>query len=302
MPMQSVGGTKTDRRGTVGSPHWAVSQNEAHQSRMHSRSVATPKDLGRDARANAEVCTGENATGHNAQMTNLQGRTPKSQQRRVMGRAKRRQQGAEAARLGAAQQLGNASASGPGGSGAGGGAGAMANAASGSTAAECIDAWRQAAMERMRQKGLEKYGKDYDKTKQAANQSVTDAQNRLNGMSTATDAQRDAVLARQGRNPATATQPELDAARRTATELNNRGVDPTTAASGQVWAANHAARTNYNNAQRDLTEAQQEVRNVDCLNAQFRSLCSPPPPPPPSPGGFTPPSPVSFPDLTGLYP
>lgn len=273
MPMQSHGGAIGSNRNTIGSPHWAVSQNEAAQrgDPANTNRPLTQAEMSSQCRSNTALCTGGNRPDYAQRMGNVD---PKRQAEATS----RRTQAEDTRRASSAAVQGGGAGGGAGAAGAAG-AGAAGGAISGNSAAECIDNFRKAAMERMRQDALKKYGQDYDKTKQAAQQRLADAQS--------------------ARNSPPVNGPfkdhMADVRRRARNTLRRKSATPEEREAA-TWARNNPARAalqERRDARMAEQSAQAEVSGMGCMNRQVRSMCGMStnrtgafnvPNPPPNPG------------------
>lgn len=273
MPMQTHGGTIGKSRNAIGSPHWAVSQNEADQrgDPANRNRPLTQAEMSQQCRSNTALCTGGNRPDYAAQMGDVkQNRQAEAVSRRRMG---------EDTRRGSAAEVKGGGAGGASAAAGAGGAGAASGAISGNSAAECIDNFRKAGMERMRQDALQKYGQDYDKTKQAAQQRLADAQSAQNSP------------------PVNGPFKDhmADVRRRARNTLRRKNATPEEREAAQ-FARNNPARAalqERRDARMETQSAQAEVNGMGCMNRQVRGMCGMStnrtgafnvPNPPPNPG------------------
>jgi hypothetical protein len=277
MPMQAYGGTATRPRGTIGSPHWAVSQNEAGQ--RATPGLLSPKDMRNQCVENAGIVTGSNSTRYDDHMADGFDPTQKASAKARQGEAERRRDLAASTQQAAASEL-------P----ASGGAAAADDAdgeAQKKLAAECIDAYREKKLEEMRRKAIEKYGTNYDQTKAAAEAEQTAAQNAA--------------------STPPIKGPLSDHAQQVQNDAQAKVNDPTTSAEDRA-AAQRRLDDPYRAAQQDraaakqrLSRANNEMDGLDCMNRDAYSYPGSTPPADP-PGQFTPPSTLpAMPAMQGAF-
>jgi len=260
MPMQTHSGP--DGGNSIGSPHWAVGGNESAQ-RQANPNVVSPETMKANSTANVQLALRENpdaAAAYDDKISKIDKSQKASQAQRQADAAARRDLAA------AGQQASAAELQGKGGTGDNSGS----QSDSDTKASDCIEAFREAMMEEMRRKALEKYGKDYDKTKDQAQSKFDAADTRAKAAKDKYDdlkAQRDAE-----------TDPDKKAA---------------------LDEQRKAAGKEIGQAMIERGAAKKDLANVDCLNAQARSITGQPNPP--QNGAFEPPG-GALPPLTGFNP
>jgi hypothetical protein len=283
MPMQSYGGTTSRPRDTIGSPHWAVSQNEADQ-RIPGTTVNSTQ-MSAQCVQNTGIVTGANTVDYDNHMAAGFRATKKSSARARASQAQKRRELAASTQQAAASEL-------PASGGAAAGDDAQGQKDK-DMAAKCIDAWRQWAQEEMRRKAIEKYGTNYDQTKKAALAEQTAAQNAV--------------------NTAPINGPLSDHAQAVENDARATLANPSASAEDRATAQRRldnpyrAANQDRSAAKQRLARADNEVAGLDCMNCDVHDLCNPGGPPaarPPAdpPGQFTPPSPLpGMPPFEGAF-
>jgi hypothetical protein len=159
MPMQTYG---SEGGGKIGSPHWAVGRNEADQKAANP-GVVDQATMSANSQANAALAMREGTDAkndYNKKIRNLDEAGGVSKADRVK-EARERRDDAVAMQQASAKEL-----KGQGGTGSKEGS----KNDDADKAAKCIEAFRQVMMAEMRRKALDKYGRNYQDTKKAAEQ------------------------------------------------------------------------------------------------------------------------------------
>ncbi|RZO66319.1 MAG: hypothetical protein EVA89_00460 [Sandaracinaceae bacterium] len=275
MPMATYGPTGQK---SIGSDHWAVGRNESAQhagttpasSGLSSGSPVSSTQLGAMSQENTAIVTPNPPRSshptHDAALKSAKwDKNKQAQAAQRKGGIALRKQARSAALVedAAAAEAGEAQ-----------GAAGDSAAFDGNTAAECIEAFRSAAMEKMQQDAVTNYGENYESARDEAQAAKAQADQAL---ADAEAARPKADIEQARRDAVSSDPPDWDAYRAANAELGER-----------------------RGLERNAARADQEVRNVDCLHAQARSLAGQPPPPPNE--SFTAPSPLNLPGFTGQIP
>ncbi len=286
MPMP----THSERgRGTIGSPHWAVGRNE---STLPQNQTLSPGQLAQNSRENIEIATREGG-GPQRQQSAIDSANWNTQRRAT---AQKRADDLAALQQASAGQL---SADGPGTGQESDSGQAQGEAGQSTTATQCIEAYREAAMAQMRADVVDKYGENYAQTRADAENQVSAAQQRVDQTSQRRQQAADQYQAARG-NVESAKQ-DVQQARASGDQnriaaAEQRLSDARSDRDRAFWDSRRA-QNDHRNASRGLQDAQNELESVDCLNRQARSLCGVDSS---TTGPFTPPSPTpSMPPFTG---
>jgi hypothetical protein len=245
MPMITYGGTKSRPRNSIGSPHWAVGQNESDFAAENKGQAIDPNDMSAQCKRNAEVVTGQGdgKDDYDDHMASGFRGTQKVSAETKRKEAQRRRDNAASLQQNAAAEL---AAKG------GGGAGPAADAPDDEkTAADCIEKFRKAAMEQMRRDAIAKYGTNYQKTKTEAR---------------AAQATASANAAAAKKRAEDATKAVEDGKKDGLSKEEMRRLNK------EKWESINASRK----ADREKETADRKMKNVNCMHQQACSLAGVP--------------------------
>jgi hypothetical protein len=232
MPMQTNDGPNGG--GAIGSPHWRVSQAEAAQAKANPREVTNSTMAGHsdDNVRLALNASPEDKVKYNAQIKELKETDKKSKADRMKEARKRRDESASI------QQKSAKEVEAEGGMGDKSGS----KKATLNKAADCIKNFREHQMDQMRRKAIDKYGKDYDATKKAADDKAADA----------------SAAAAKAKQDYDDKKKEINAS-----DMSDADKKKALQEEGKKVGA----------AKIEEFKAKQEQENVKCMNQQVRGLC-----------------------------